>query len=490
MAKRRNFLSDSDVTTLRRLIADVGTLRAQIRTLHERDGKQKRGGAHYLMKAPSGGVPAASGTPSEPGSADCLIQYREGDPKTIHDTTRPEVVYNATGTPISGNALFLAHRDSWGDLWAESVANCPDIGLAPGSYRSTAGATIAPGETGPIQVSGGDDCATFIINAVNHSECTFYLGERITAHVDKCCTAWFTGCSCCGSEPSPPDCCERSVAICIAGELKLVPVDGGSASWDISACCDCVGATLEIAITCTPGSGNGPGEGPGPGGNTTITATWTYTCGESVVSDTVDLSSLCNDEADVEILGEIAGVCEDRLNARFANFVEACEPCDTYTSICESCTSVTSITDGGVFIPSDQPFEKLNITSSAFSFSRTTLVPGSIYRIDVELSKLGNNDSDSFRFSLVLPGSVILSWSPTTDPVPVITQRVLCGQSSTIQWDFTFNENTVRNFWVIAGFDGCTVGASPTQGFLFRGQNFTLGTTQEVVKWEITCAEC
>jgi hypothetical protein len=399
----------------------------------------------------------------------------------VTDTTRPEKVYNLSSSVIPAGELIIAHRDAWGDLWAEpgGGAACAELGVDVGSYRATAGATIAPGETGPIQVNGGEECAEVIVDAVNHSECTFYLGERITAHVDKCCTAWFTGCSCCGETPTVPPCCDRSVAICIAGELKLVAVNGGSASWDVSECCDCVGATLGVTIACVT-----------EGETTTITATWTYTCGESVTSDTIDLSSLCNDDADVEIMGEITGVCDGKLNARFANFIEDCDPCETYTSICEDGACVTSITDGGVFIPVDQPFEKLNITSSSFSFSRTTLQPGSIYRIDVQLSKVGNDDSDSFRFTLTLPGSLILDWSPISGPTPIVSQRLVCGGGSTIQWNFTFDADTVRNFYVLAGYDGCTVGASPAEGFSFRGQNFTLGTTEEVVKWEIACAEC
>jgi hypothetical protein len=324
------FLSDSDVTKLRRLIADVGTLRGQIRTLHDRAKGGERSGAHYIMLTPSGGIPAAAGSPLVPGEADCLIQWAAGSTREVTDTARPEKVYNLSTSAIGGGELLIAHRDNWGDLWVElggGETPCEELSLSVGSYRGICGATIAPGETGPIQVNGGEECAAVIVDAVNHSECTFYLGERITAHVDKCCTAWFTGCSCCGSE-TPPPCCDRSVAICIAGELKLVAVNGGSASWDVSACCDCEGATIEVEIACEPGSGQGEGQGPGPGGNTTITATWTYTCGETVVSDDIDLSSLCDDEADVEILGELAELCDGNLNDRWANYIAECDPCE------------------------------------------------------------------------------------------------------------------------------------------------------------------
>jgi hypothetical protein len=115
--------------------------------------------------------------------------------------------------------------------------------------------------------------------------------------------------------------------ICIAGERQILSVDGGTYTWDVSECCDCEGATLEVTLTCEAGSGSGPGNGPGPGGNSTIIAAWEYTCGESTSSGTVDIESLCDDDADVEILGELDDICDGNLSDRWANFAEDCEPC-------------------------------------------------------------------------------------------------------------------------------------------------------------------
>jgi hypothetical protein len=189
---------------------------------------------------------------------------------------------------------------------------CEDLGdLQPGSYRGIAGATTAPGETGPVIVTGCEDEVT--IDAVNHSGCTFYLGDRITVNVDPCCVAHFTGCSCCGSSHEPPGCCEISIAICIAGELKVLSVDGGSYTWDVSECCGCEGATVEVVLSC---NGNN------------IEAEWTYTCGESTSTGTIELDDLCDFESDVEILGELDDLCDGNLNDRWGNFVEDCEPCE------------------------------------------------------------------------------------------------------------------------------------------------------------------
>jgi hypothetical protein len=290
-------------------MADVDKLRGQIRTLHDRSKSSKRSGAHYVVKTPSGGIPTSVG--DEPGSADCTIHIRDGDPKELRDTTRPETVYNF-GPAIPGDTILIAHRDAWGDLWAGESGTggvCEELDLQPGSYRGIAGATTAPGETGPVIVTGCDGDVT--IDAVNHSGCTFYLGDMITVNVDPCCVAHFTGCSCCGAEDTPPACCDRSIVICIAGERQILTVNGGTYTWDVSECCDCEGATLEVTITCE---------------EDTITAAWEYSCGESTSSDTIDLSALCSDD-DVEILSELGDICDGNLSDRWANFVEDCEPC-------------------------------------------------------------------------------------------------------------------------------------------------------------------
>lgn len=387
-------------------------------------------------------------------------------------------------------------------------AVCEELDLSVGSYRATAGATIAPGETGPIQVNGGEDCAEVIVDAVNHSECTFYLGERITAHVDKCCTAWFTGCSCCGGEQTPPDCCDRSIAICIGGELQIVSVNGGTASWDVSECCDCEDATLEITIECDPGSGNGQGQGPGPGGNTDIEATWTYTCGESESTGTIDLSSLCDDEADVEILDEIDGVCDGKLNTRFANFVEDCEPCETFESPCPDCATVETL--GTDFAFTEIQCEDLEIDSCDISLSRSVLTTGDIYTIDFELSRATSEESDSFVIDVFLSQSAVLSTSCTESDgtVPAgatpttITNCIAgdpCNCDRTVRWTITIVTGKIYNFRVRAGFIKCGPTSNfPPPGYLFGSHGHVLlsipsglgSISRRVQLWNDECTEC
>jgi len=197
---------------------------------------------------------------------------------------------------------------NWLLMDSESKAVCDE--LDPDTYRGICGATIAPGETGPIEVYGGPECGVVQIDAENHSECTFRLGNRIAVTVDKCCEIWFNGCSCCGSD-TPPDCCDRSAVICIGQVSKIVSFDGGSAIWDVSECCGCEGATFEVEITCVA-------EVP--------TADWTYTCGATVVTGSIDLSALCSDEP-VEILDQLTVPCDGLLSDRWANYMGECDPC-------------------------------------------------------------------------------------------------------------------------------------------------------------------
>jgi hypothetical protein len=182
------------------------------------------------------------------------------------------------------------------DTGAQSDGNepCEEVcNLQPGIYRGIAGATIAPGETGPVIVTGCEDDVT--IDAVNHSGCTFYLGDLITVNVDPCCVAHFTGCSCCGAEQEPPACCDRSYAICICGQNVIFPASG-SVTIDVSDCCECDSATLTLTFTCEETEESA-----------TISGTWSITCDgdEDTGELDVDLSLLCDDENNVSIEGYI-----------------------------------------------------------------------------------------------------------------------------------------------------------------------------------------
>ena len=366
---------------------------------------------------------------------------------------------------------------------------CTELGdLQPGSYRGIAGATTAPGETGPVIVTGCDGEVT--IDAVNHSGCTFYLGDLITVNVDPCCAAHFTGCSCCGATPTPPACCERSIVICIAGERQILAVDGGTYTWDVSECCDCEGATLGVSIACET-----------EGETTTITATWTYDCGESETTGTIDLLSLCNDESDVEILGELGDICDGSLNDRWANFVEDCEPCETFESPCEDCDVVATL--GTSFSFTAGELDDLELDASSVTISRSSLQTNDIYTIDFTLSKEFNDNSDNFRIDVVVGNSEVLFTSVVDDlgntpagATPVILNNGfnapcsnVCGCIRTVRWTITLNTGRIYTFRVRSGFISCGI-IMASEGKIVATNLSQGGSGGTIDLWDDDCTEC
>lgn len=141
----------------------------------------------------------------------------------------------------------------------------------PGPYRAICGASIAPGETGPVVYDGT------VYQAVNQSQCKVVIGDRVGFHVSPTCEAFFVPCVC----DCERLCCERSVAICVCGQLFIVAVDGGEIVVNLDMCHDCEGATLTITMSCT---------------GSTVSADWVYECGTDTDSGTITgLGVLCDD---------------------------------------------------------------------------------------------------------------------------------------------------------------------------------------------------
>jgi hypothetical protein len=259
-------------------------------------------------------------------------RWGSASPKEIEVTGRKIKVYNPTAKVIKGFAI--AHRDAYGDYYAfdsEPAPECEEIDLTPGVYKAFAGANFGPGDSLTVYFSGNGEDVGDTYTAVNQSECGGKLGDRIFLGVSPDCEIFFTPCTCCG-DGEDDDCCDIKVAICICGVQKVIAVNGGTATWDLSECCDCEGASLTITLTC---------ETSGEPLVTTITGSWDYECGETTDSGTIDLTSLCNDAENVELSGliEIEGctICDD-----YRNFVGECEPCVPPDECEENCIQFTS----------------------------------------------------------------------------------------------------------------------------------------------------
>jgi hypothetical protein len=189
--------------------------------------------------------------------------------------------------------------------------------LSPGSYRGVCGATIAPGESGPVIVTGCDGDET--LDAVNHSNCTFYLGDRITVNVDPCCNVHFTGCSCC----EPPSCC--AVQVCIGEESAIIAADSFH-EFSIT-CGECEAAVLKVSTTCTDG---------------VLSGSWELDCDDVITSGSIEQNwnDLCDAETDTTITGFI-DVGECLITYQAANFSTPCPAADTPINLsCETCTGL------------------------------------------------------------------------------------------------------------------------------------------------------
>lgn len=155
--------------------------------------------------------PSPAGVPWRLGQNPGVVETNPaegGQPRDLTETVT--LLYDNTGRAVN-----------W--LLIDSSRACDDL-PPPGSYAATVGATIGPGATGPILITTCDLPITE--DAINHSQCTFRLGDRVIATIDQCCTVLFTGCG----TVEPVDCCDNYAAVCIGGVSRIIKFNE-SASW-------------------------------------------------------------------------------------------------------------------------------------------------------------------------------------------------------------------------------------------------------------------
>jgi hypothetical protein len=86
----------------------------------------------------------------------------------------------------------------------------------------------------------------------------------------------------CGSgEPPGGGCCSQSRWFCLNGVSQQLDFDGGTYTWDVSACCDTT-ASLEVTMSCNSETG-------------VPTLGWEYTAGEVFDSGNINVVELCDD---------------------------------------------------------------------------------------------------------------------------------------------------------------------------------------------------
>lgn len=86
----------------------------------------------------------------------------------------------------------------------------------------------------------------------------------------------------CGNpEPPPEDCCDQSRWFCLNGVSQQLAFDGGTYTWDVSACCETT-ASFKITMSCNPVTG-------------IPTMGWEYTAGVVFDSGNINVVELCDD---------------------------------------------------------------------------------------------------------------------------------------------------------------------------------------------------
>ena len=134
------------------------------------------------------------------------------------------------------NAAKFAEANGAGNRFVRGIYREPRRGVlgcedlpAPGSYPAVAGASIAAGATGSVVYDGT------VYQAVNQSQCNVVIGDLVGFHISPTCEAFFVPCVCDCAQTEPETCCDKIIAICINGEVKIVAVNGGTAQWDLGA---------------------------------------------------------------------------------------------------------------------------------------------------------------------------------------------------------------------------------------------------------------
>jgi predicted RecA/RadA family phage recombinase len=239
-------------------------------------------------------------------------------------------------------------------IYRESKVVCDD--LQPGSYPAIAGQAIAAGATGSVVYDGT------VYEAVNQSQCNVVIGDKIGLHVSPACEAFFVPCVCSCSQ-TDPTCCDRSIAVCVNGDVRIIPVDAGQERWtfgvgfpEVFCCSDTCGpgSYFELALQC---------EG------TSIDAAWSFVCYDAAglnpitTSGTLDWSALCTGPAVIEgtltITGHDGNCSLDVVSATEATD-ELCYPCGSEPPPTDCCSgtrwfcidgeSVEIALDGGTHI--------------------------------------------------------------------------------------------------------------------------------------------
>ena len=151
-------LEQTDIWKLRQMQSDI----RRIMQGTDQSFASEYSGQHYLVKAPSGGLPAASGT--TPGEAVCTLVRRWGSgTKVLTDSTQAIKVYNSTAFPISEDETVMVHQDAWGDWYA-----IPQGGARAVYIKNDTGSAWVQGRV--VEVTGSLETPTGDLTAFRYND--------------------------------------------------------------------------------------------------------------------------------------------------------------------------------------------------------------------------------------------------------------------------------------------------------------------------------
>lgn len=349
-----------------------------------------------------------------------------------------------TGTQPSWCAILLGSGSG-----ATSCENLPP----PGVHMVTVAGTIAPGATGPVLY--GEQ----IIQAKNQSDCPVKIGHLAVLCISPDCEAFFTPCVCC--DGSPIGCCDLFVALCIAGVIKILAVDGGTATWTLTGCCECEGATLAITLACVEG---------------VITADWEYTCGETNVTGSLDWSELCADPPESYEDTITPDGCSILIRA--STEAMECPPCEPLPP-CEKCIEF------GTFTPESNP-GMADIGPTAIVMSKPIVCNGDVVTAAITVT---NNSGGAWvdgevYFGIQFTTSTVNLDLETVSATPALATNTSPYSGTEIAGTWTglnLANGASQTFYVTFRMIGCTLG-----GLFIAG----VGPGGYDSDYDFACVEC
>lgn len=191
-----------------------------------------------------------------------------------------------------------------------------------------------------------------------------------------------------------PQCCDKTLWLCVNGDSREMAVDGGDQTWDVTACCSgCTSATLRIKLQCENG---------------VIRLTRTYTCDGLSLVETTTISQFCYSN-DPLIIGVPTPNCFLQILITITETTcESCDPGVTVDCCAETVPSTLSLDiTGGAFAGSytmtwDGGLSEWVVDGAAPFTARLSCGAGPAWDLSFEMDNFGTSAETCDPFCLTI----------------------------------------------------------------------------------------